>query len=312
MVYNEHDDILFWEDIKPYQEFMQKLDEKYGLNTPNPVGTISDAEYEKLCSERDAFYLQTIPTKEEFIRRFQHYALHGKPLWIDGPHKTISELTEEEWLKSYHHALDETGVRRVEITENARNGWAAKHLSHYADKICTKTTSPHKIMEMTVGAGVGTNAIVRSLTEDMYYIGVDIDFVCAKNADVIGRYYRKNALGLCASLWNLPFSDNLFDVVCSHFGFDECREIPTILKEAVRVLKPGGKLITVSRHSAWLRRHKIFETYDIPEAQALELMRQVRLYADFEQFDALAVEAGLTRTDYIPFENWYLAEYIKL
>ena len=32
MVYNEHDDILFWEDFKPYQDFMQKLDEKYGLN----------------------------------------------------------------------------------------------------------------------------------------------------------------------------------------------------------------------------------------------------------------------------------------
>ena len=37
----------------------------------------------------------------------------------------------------------------------------------------------------------------------------------------------------------------------------------------------------------------------------------VRLYADFEQFDALATEMGLARTDYIPFENWYLVEYRK-
>ncbi len=82
----------------------------------------------------------------------------------------------------------------------------------------------------------------------------------------------------------MPFSDNLFDVVCSHFGFDECREIPTILKEAARVLKPGGRFVSVSRHNAWLRRHDIFEKYDIGENEALKLMRKVRLYTDFEHF----------------------------
>ena len=122
---------------------------------------------------------------------------------------------------------------------------------------------PHLIMEMTVGAGVGTNAIVRSMTSETYYVGVDIDFVCAKNADVIGRFYRKNALGMCASLWHLPFANDTFDVVCSHFGLDECREISTILDEASRVLKTGGKLVLVSRHNAWLRRSTIFEKYDI-------------------------------------------------
>jgi len=140
---------------------------------------------------------------------------------------------------------------------------------------------------------------------------VDIDFVCAKNADAIGRVYQKNALGLCASLWHLPFEDNLFDVVCSHFGLDECREIPTILDEATRVLKPGGKLVLVSRHTAWFRRHTIFETYGIDEAQARNLMQQVRLYADFEQLDALVKERGFVQTDYVPFERWYVVEYHK-
>ena len=40
-------------------------------------------------------------------------------------------------------------------------------------------------------------------------------------------------------------------------------------------------------------------------------MRKARLYTDFEQFDALAGEAGLVKVDYIPFENWYLVEYRK-
>ncbi len=281
---------------------LQELERKYGDDPAN---------YESWHRDHYDFYKQTIPNKEEFIRRFRYYELHGKPHWIEGHHRTMNELTRQELMDSFRHVTKENGEYCVEVSEKARLGWAEEHLAPYAEKVCAATSEEHKIMEMTVGCGVGTNAIVRSMTDKMFYTGVDIDFVCAKNADAIGRYYGKNAIGICASLWNLPFSDNLFDVVCSHFGFDECREIPTILKEAVRVLKSGGRLITVSRHNAWLRRHEIFESYDIDEKEALELMRKARLYTDFEQFDALAGEAGLVKVDYIPFENWYLVEYRK-
>lgn len=303
MVGNEWDDVLYWQDYEPFAQFVYELDCQYDDKNPS--------EYEKRREERDAFYRRTIPTKEAFVRRFQWYALHGKPHWIGGHHTLINELTEDELMQSYRYASDENGIKRVEMAEKARLGWAARHLLHYTEKVCTASAPLHKIMEMTVGAGVGTNAIVRSLTGDMYYVGVDIDFVCAKNADVIGRYYNKNALGVCASLWHLPFAGGMFDVVCSHFGLDECREIPTILDEAVRVLKTGGKLVLVSRHTAWSRRHAIFETYGIGESEALDLMRRVRLYADFEQLDSLAADKGLVRTDYIPFEKWYVAEYVK-
>lgn len=303
MVGNEWDDILYWEDYAPFAQFQRELDLKYDLK--NPI------EYEKRQAERDSFYRSTIPTKEEFIKRFERYALLGKAQWVQGHHRLINEFTEEELMNSFRFASDEHGLSCVALTEKARLGWAALHLPHYSAKVCDTNSSSHRIMEMTVGAGVGTNAIVRSMTSDMHYIGVDIDFVCAKNADAIGRIYQKNALGLCASLWHLPFQDNLFDVVCSHFGLDECREIPTILDEATRVLKPGGKLVSVSRHTAWLRRHEIFEKYDIDETQARNLMQQVRLYADFDQLDSLIKERGFVLTDYVPFERWYVVEYHK-
>lgn len=305
MVGNEWDDILYWADYEPFSRFCRELDRQYDIRNP--------AEYDKRREERDAFYRRTIPTKEAFVRRFQWYALHGKPCWVEGHHKQVNELTAEDLMRSYHYASDQNGAERVSAAEKARRGWASQHLPCYAAKVCTPThNGTHKIMEMTVGAGVGTNAIVRSMTEDMTYVGVDIDFICAKNADAIGRYYGKNAIGMCASLWHLPFEDNLFDVVCSHFGLDECREIDTILNEATRVLKPGGKLVLVSRHNGWLRRHTIFETYGIGESQALDLMRQVRLYADFEQLDTLVTERGFVKNDYVPFEQWYVAEYKKM
>ena len=305
MVGNEWDDILYWEDYESFKRFISELDRKYDCADP--------VQYETWRNERDAFYRRTIPTKEEFVRRFERYTLVGKPHWVDGHHKLINELSAEELRQSYDYASDDSGAKHVAVAENARHGWASQHLPYYVEKVRTPTSNEtHTIMEMTVGAGVGTNAIVRSMADDMAYVGVDIDFICAKNADVIGRYYQKRALGICASLWHLSFADGIFDAVCSHFGLDECREIPTILDEALRVLKPGGKLVLVSRHNAWLRRHSIFEKYGVGEKEALELMRQARLYADFEQLDTLVTERGFAKTDYIPFEQWYVVEYQKL
>ena len=303
MVGNEWDEILYWEDYTPFAQFIGEINQKYNC--------ADSLQFQQWCEERDAFYRRTIPTKEEFVRRFQWYAHHGKPHWIEGHHKLINELTEEELLRSYYYASETNGIDRVSVAEKARLGWAAQHLAYYTEIVCANAI-PYRIMEMTVGAGVGTNAIVRSMTDTMYYVGVDIDFLCAKNADVIGRYYGKNALGICASLWNLPFADGIFDVVCSRFGLDECREIDTILDEAARVLKTGGKLILVSRNNGWLRRHAIFKKYGIDEMQAHSLMRQVRLYADFEQLDTLITERGFLKTDYVPFEKWYVVEYQKL
>ena len=70
MVGNEWDDILYWEDYAPFAQFQHELDLKYDLN--NPV------EYEKRQAERNSFYRSTIPTKEEFIKRFERYTLLGK------------------------------------------------------------------------------------------------------------------------------------------------------------------------------------------------------------------------------------------
>ena len=92
MVGNEWDDILYWEDYETFKRFIDGIDHKYDCTDL--------LQYEAWCKERDAFYHRTIPTKEEFIRRFERYALVGKPYWIDGHHKLINELTTEDLLRS--------------------------------------------------------------------------------------------------------------------------------------------------------------------------------------------------------------------
>ena len=281
---------------------MDELKSKYDLDDRTQV--------EKFLDEIEAFKLRMISSKEEFIRRIRYYAVHGKPCWVQGSSKQINMLTESDLDNSFKFALEDFSDK-IEMLEKMRLGWMAQFAPVYAKKVCTKTVSPHRIMEMTVGAGCGPNTIIRELQDDMYYIGVDIDFCCAKNADAIGKYYGKNALGLCASLWDMPFEDDMFDVICSHFGIDECREVPTVMKEAARVLKPGGKLVNLSRNSSWLRYRELFEKYGVDEAEAMDLIRETRLYTDLDQLDSLADESGLIKTDYISFEKWYLVEYTK-
>lgn len=51
---------------------------------------------------------------------------------------------------------------------------------------------------------------------------------------------------------NIPFSDNMFDVVVSKWALQTCIDIPKALNEAARVLKPGGMFVFLSKHP-WMQ-----------------------------------------------------------
>lgn len=86
-------------------------------------------------------------------------------------------------------------------------------------------------------------------------------------------------------------------MVCSNAGLEECREIPTILKEAVRVLKPHGRLVLhcLNREkSIWI---SLFLKYGFSTEEAMDWLRKVRLFAEVEQIEALALDMNLRVID---------------
>ena len=84
-----------------------------------------------------------------------------------------------------------------------------------------------------------------------------------------------NGLGIATSLWHLPFEDNMFTSVCSNAGLEECREIPTIIQEAYRVLMPGGKIVLRCLNTDKTQSYARFEQYGFSEEEMIASFKHI-------------------------------------
>lgn len=299
MVIGEFGEILFWGDIS---KLLQKERELYAKYTPD---TSKDGA-RMFLAEKQEFILQNIPTKNEFLKRISYYEKHGKPVWIAGRNPCCDDLSISQLQKAYKN--ESRGAERAETVEGGIASWA-KHIEFYSDSIILNRDN--HILELTTGAGFGTVSVARSMRDRDFYVGVDIDCKCAKNAEGIMRHYGRSGVGIATSLWNLPFDDETFNVVCSHLGIDECREVPTILSEAVRVLEPGGRIVLTLNDSGYRRIKYYSDIYNIGEDEALDCLRRVRKYADRTQLEEIMEGLNMTLTDFRQFDGRYVVVYTK-
>ena len=280
MIFNAIDEVLFWEDLDKLKEFEKENFKKF---YPHDF-----AGWREVSTK---FFKSIIPDKTEFIRRLEKYAESGKPVWIAGRNNSIDDIDTAQMLKAIAYSKiahgEQSAAKISKIQEKSQ-----KYLDFYTDNIF-HLPSNH-ILELTVGAGGGTNLVMKKMTENDYYLGVDIDFICAKNADALAKYYNVNGLGIAASLWNLPFEDCMFTSVCCCQGLNECREIPTILKEAYRVLKPGGKFVVRCIHN--IRNTQsyqgAFSGYGFSDEEVISWLKKLRMYAGFENTEKLLAACG--------------------
>ncbi len=286
MILNALDEVLFWEDIDVLKSFIIENKERYYPHDPK-----------SFYIEKDKFLWLHIPTKEKFLSKLEHYSKNGSPTWISSRNCFCDDIGKNLLLKAINVNVSskiengrEKAMRASEWQTNDSDFWG-----FYSDSILYNDSN--LIFELTIGAGGGTNAIMKNMGKNDYYIGADIDFVCAKNADAMANYYGVNGLGISTSLWNLPFEDGMFTSICSNAGLEECREIPTILSEAVRVLAPKGKIIIRCIRPNKNTWYSYFEKYGLSFDEANIWLRKIRFCADILQVKELLWNCGLKCID---------------
>jgi len=288
---SELQDVLFFREHEAYVRLKESLDEKYH---GDPEG------YAAACS---AYLLESIGSKEGFYARIGDYEKNGCVDVIE-----FVPLRREDVRRFLDFGTARHGADRCESWEKVADGWAV-HLRDYGKTVNSVDGVNYAdglvILELGSGAGVGTWSVASQLRPGSVFVSTDFDAMCIKNADGIARHLglEDRVTGLLANFWRLPFADQSLDAVCTHYALDEAREVPSILAEVARVLRPGGRFILTARINPWDRQRRFMEPFGIAPEECNALLRRVRLHCGPAGLAEWAARAGLTlldRADYTP------------
>jgi demethylmenaquinone methyltransferase/2-methoxy-6-polyprenyl-1,4-benzoquinol methylase len=108
----------------------------------------------------------------------------------------------------------------------------------------------------------------------------------------------------------LPFPSNYFDCVSVAFGLRNMTHKDLALKEMLRVLKPGGKLLVLEFSQVWKPLQPAYDTYSfkllplmgkllVQDANSYRyLAESIRMHPDQEALKKMMLDAGFGKVDY--------------
>ena len=173
---------------------------------------------------------------------------------------TIERL--ERLLAEYHEAPDRAQLVRDHPDEFVRADWFSNRYTEWLQfKLLTSELSFSGRRVLDVGAGIGT---------DTYRIFAAGAIVTALEYNPM--LVRRGMEALPGVRWigglshALPFISESFDIVCCNAALHHMRDVATSLEEMLRMLKPGGWLITTgdpyrARHLGADHELKVFNRH---------------------------------------------------
>jgi len=106
---------------------------------------------------------------------------------------------------------------------------------------CVETMPVHDLLETACGTGIVTRALRQRLPEPATIIATDLNQAMLDHAKAISVGHRIDWRQ--ADAQSLPFADATFDVVVCAFGVMFFPDKERAYREAMRVLRPGGRLL---------------------------------------------------------------------
>lgn len=117
------------------------------------------------------------------------------------------------------------------------------------NEVCSRLLEKLEIVKIRpqwiLDAGSGTGSAIPSLFKQYKkarLVALDLSENMLQQA---GRHdtLLRSTHRVCANIEQLPFADNVFDLVFSSLSLQWCNDLNAALQEAKRVLKPGGLLV---------------------------------------------------------------------
>lgn len=185
-------------------------------------------------------------------------------------------------------------------------------------KFCNKIDLSVNPNILDVAAGTGDIALrLKEIATIKQYNSTAIT-ICDVNQDMLdiakNRAIDKNFIkGLdyvCADAQTLPFVENHFDYYTISFGIRNVTKIAEVLKEAYRVLKPGGRFLCLEFskiNPAFQQLYNFYSFKIIPNIGKLitnnadayrYLVESINIFPDQQAFASLIREAGFRRVHY--------------
>ena len=135
-----------------------------------------------------------------------------------------------------------------DLVDNSLRFAASEEFAAARDIVKLHAPAARKILDMPGGNGIATLAFAKA--------GFNVTSVEPNPSAAVGRgaiAHVLSASGLSADIvdaWgeNLPFESDCFDVVYVRQGLHHASDLPTMLREIGRVLRPGGVLLACREH----------------------------------------------------------------
>jgi len=270
-------EVLLWQFPDKIEELYAKID--WSLPNISPI-------YIEYISA-------LLKDKAGILSAVRGYAQADTAKWIIPKKGSVSVPREEiERFRRRRRSRKAAAARVASVRNNGKDGWAV-YLPAYVEQV--HLSRPSVIVELSTGAGTGTAAVAGKKAPDCVMGSMDIGFGCHGNTVAIAKYLglQDTLLPVCANFWHMPFAQGSVDVVCSHFGLDESREIGVTIGEVSRVLKRGGRFVNVSRSSAASRSFDLFEPFGFTREEMVEVCKMARLYGDTQGLIDACAECGL-------------------
>jgi ubiquinone/menaquinone biosynthesis C-methylase UbiE len=153
-------------------------------------------------------------------------------------------------------------AHRYDAVKNYYRQYEHMYLAQPILDAIAPNTSP-LVLDVATGTGRLPLALNRHTHFEGFVIGIDLSRKMLHHASRNIYPYDHRAAFVWAPAETLPFDDNTFDVVTCLEALEFMTDPPAVLKELVRVLRPGGLLLVTQRINTRLMPGKTWTSQQI-------------------------------------------------